>query len=485
MSAELSKSAGTALVWKGIQIGAARLVSFFRLLILARLLVPQDFGLLAIGAGTIQMILALTDFGMVPALVQRLQLDEEDYHAAWSVNLTRALLVAVAIVAFAPLIASVYREPDATPIIRALALGPVLEATASIKTAQLMRELQFRALALMSLASVIVDAIVAVSLANALGVWALVAGSLSGALALVIASYLVAPYRPRFSLDPHRTRPLVRFGRWVFLSSVVAVAGSLALQMVISRQLGAASLGLYYLVIRMALLPSAVATEVVGSVAFPVYAQLQSDMDRSVRAFRVAFTGLTTLLVPTYALLIALAPGLEQYVLGPAWTGAAPVIRILSLVGLVGILADVVVPVLKGLGQPYKVTVLEAVQSLLIILLAGLLAARFGLVGAAAAWLPATFAAQVLAAWFIVHLLPRPLAGTGASIAAVALASLLGVAAALLGITVWPSLLGLVASATLGGVVVVGALLILDRWMHLGLVRVLAQAIPRVAHLAG
>jgi hypothetical protein len=194
-----------------------------------------------------------------------------------------------------------------------------------------------------------------------LGVWALVAGALAGSAAYLIGSYIVAPYRPRLAFNRNAARSLIRFGQWIFFTSLVAMAGQSTLRLVIARQLGAAELGLYYLAASLAFLPYDVASQVVGQVAFPFYSRLQTDIRQVSLAFRSILTSLSALLVPACALLIALAPSLVENVLGPDWQGTAAIIRVLALASIADLLGSAIAPILQGMGRPDRILVIEAV----------------------------------------------------------------------------------------------------------------------------
>jgi PST family polysaccharide transporter/lipopolysaccharide exporter len=485
MNDRLAEKAGSAMVWKTIQYGGTQTVSLIRLLILARLLVPDDFGLMAMGLITMQTIVTVTDFGMVPALVQYGEPEERHYDAAWTVGFTRGLFIACAMILAAPWIAGLFAEPRATPIIRVLAFRPFLEATASIKMAELTRQLRFRSLAIIYLSSILVEAIVSIVLASRMGVWALVIGALAGAVVFTLMSYVLAPYRIRFCFERIFSRPLIRYGRWIFLTGVVAVSGSLVFQVVISRKLGSVSLGLYYLAVKLAYMPIGVASKMIGEVALSVYARLQTEIQKSTQTFQAILTGMVVILLPVYTLMISLAPSLVHDVLGPRWLGTAPVIRILAIAGLIGFFAETVIPLLKGIGQPYKVTVLEGVQSSLLILLIWWLAGKYGLIGAAFAWLPAKAVSQLFAARFARQALPRSFVGLGRPIMAIAFAAGAGAAIALAADNFLHGITGLILAIFLS-VTLMGSLLWgLERRLKLGLTDDLVRAFPQVAAIVG
>lgn len=486
MSPSLARRAGAAVVWRGAQLVVAQVVSLARLLVLARLLAPDDFGLLAIAAVVVTTLMTLTDVGMVPALVQRgAELHEGHEHAAWTVGVVRAVTIAALLIAVAPWLAAAFDDPRATPVIQALALRPVLEAAASIRVARLTRELRFRSLAAIVLGGVVTDAIVAVALASRLGVWALVAGVLSGAMARLVLSYVLAPYRPRPTLRRELVAPLARFGRWIMVTGVVVIAGNGLLQLVVARTLGTDALGLYYLSMKLAFLPVEVATQMVGSVVFPVAARLQRDVAATVRTFRVTAVGASALLLPAYVLLVVLAPGLVEFVLGARWAGTETVIRILALSGMVGLLGEVIPPFLKGLGRPDGVALIEALQSVVLVSSAWLLSRHFGLPGAAGAWIPATVASQVAGVLVFRRLVPAALGGLARPIGGALFAALAGGGVAAAVDSVVPGVAGVVLAGLAGGGVTLAALRVLDRPLGIGLADSVGKAFPGLADRLG
>ena len=485
MKDHLARRTGSALFWNTVQEAGTNGIYLFRILILARLLSPEDFGLLAISMTAIAVLLSMTDFGMVPALVQHRDVNEQHYHTAWTVGIIRALAISGIVFGAAPFIAHIFAEPRAIEIIHALAILPMIEAAASVQIADLNRNLQFRSLAVVKLASVIVNTILSILLARSFGVWALVAGTLAGPATYTLISYMVAPYRPRLSFDRTAVQPLVRYGRWIFLTSLIAISGGAVLRVIISRQFGAADLGLYFLATKLAFLPNEISSKVVGVVAFPLYAQLQANLQRAAEMFRVLFTGLWTALMPASILIIVLAPSLVDNVLGSRWHGTTTLIQLLATVGLIGLIGDSTVPVLKGLGQPYKFAALEGAQSFILIISAWTLTQRFGLIGAALAWFPAIAGTLLVSIVFLKQILPRPFAGLQAPVVAIAVASGMGAFIALAIDNIIPGVIGLISASILAVVGIIVTLWFLDQRFNIGLFRNLAQAFPQVVDLVG
>jgi lipopolysaccharide exporter len=481
LSNRLIRLAGTAISWQALQHFAVQAIFLGRLIVLARLLAPADFGLRAIGMIAVGFLLRVTDFGMIPALVQRSESEERHYDAAWTVGLLRAAGISAVVILGAPLLAQAFGEPSAAPIVRALGVLPLIQAAASIKVAKLTRDLEFRKLAHLNLLEAVGTTVVSIALAARFGVWALVAGSLAGPAVYSLMSYRFARHRPRLRLDRDTLAPLVRFGRWIFVASILALASQSMLQLVISRRLGVEELGLYSLAARLAFMPSGAAFGIVGTVAFPFYSRIREDASRSVRAFRGQLTAIAVLLLPVYALIMALAPSVTEELLGAKWNGSAPIIRILAIASLIGVLAEMTDPLLKAFGRASAVAVIEGIQSAVLVVSVWFLAGRFGLPGAAAAWIPALSASLLVAVVFLRRLLDRPFSGIWRALSCVAVS-----AAAAGWVTVVvdgrvEGLRGLVVAGSVGCLVAAGGLFALERTVGLGIAEGLALLFPRAA----
>lgn len=481
MTERLASRTGTALAWRSLQQVGVQAIYLIRTLVLARLLLPEHFGLVAIGTTTVGVAVGVTNLGMIPALVQSRDPSDRHYDTAWTVGVLRAVAITGLMVLLAPFFAAAFEEPRATNVIRALALRPLFEALASIQIAGLTRELRFRQLATIRIPPAVVDLALAISLASSLGVWAMVAGSLGGSFTVIVLSYIVAPRRPRFAIDRRAAEGLIRFGRWIFVDGLLGVVGGALIQLVISRNLGVSALGLYSLAASLAFLPYQVVSEVVSSVAFPLYAKLQDERRAAAEAFRGLLIGVACLLVPAYTIVIFLTPDLVEHVLGQRWQGTVPIIQVLSVVGMLGLFGDAANPLIQGLGHPRRTAVVAAFQTALIIAFVQPLAASFGAVGAASAWIPAVAASQLLSAYYVDKLVPDPLHGLGppflvvlaASAVAGAMAHVLG---GLVTNVAGPILAGVAAGAT-----AVAILWQLDRFFGMGFVTAIEKLFPRLA----
>jgi lipopolysaccharide exporter len=391
------KRAGRALLWKGMQLGISKLLYLVGTLILGHLLAPKEFGLVAIATVAITTIMTATETGMTSALVQASVREQAHYDVAWTVGFLRGLVVCVVLVLAAPLVARLFGEARAAPLVRLMAFLPLISSAASPRMADLIRELQFSRLAPVALAAVIVEIGLAIALAGKLGGAAIILGKLAGAATATFASYLLAPHRPRFRPNYASAQQLLAFGRWLFAIGLTAVASDLFIKVLITRRLSVNDLGLFSMSDKLAEVPTQAANESIGAVAFPLYARLRSDVPRLQNAVRAHLTGLMFFLFPATAIIIALAQSLEQRVFGPSWTGISWLIVLFVLGYVFEIAFNVVYFLLQALGAGARLFVVELTQYLILIAAVILLAGRFGLMGVGAARIVTGIAASIAA----------------------------------------------------------------------------------------
>jgi O-antigen/teichoic acid export membrane protein len=481
----LARKVGNALLWRGLSVSIEKIIFLVRILILARLVAPAEFGLVAIGMLSLAVINSLTDFGIVPALVQRPADDKRYLDTAWTMSVLRGSVINAAILVLAPYIAVAFDQPDATNIIRMLALASLLQAASSIEIATLTRELRFQKLVLIRLAAAVSNTVISILLASDLGAWAIVWGAIAGAGTHLVVSYIVAPYKPRIRLQRDVTATLMKFGRWIFAIGVIATLTDAAVRWIITERLGVIELGLYFMAVRLAYLPHQMITELVSEVAFPLYAQVQSNAVKAAHAFRSVLINTFALLLPVSAIFLVLIPLLIDDVLGEKWAGASTIMQLLVLVGAVRTLGDTIMPLLKGMGQPRKVAILELVQIVVLCPAAWVLVSQYGLAGAGMALLIAAIITQVFAIRYVKGMIEHPFSGIRGPLITVCGATLAGSAISLLIIDKMSGIVALVVAGLIGPVAVVLTAIALDRIFKIGLLRRVVEPYPALARLIG
>jgi lipopolysaccharide exporter len=376
---------------------SGRLLGFLRTLILARLLFPQDFGLIGLAMAVMMAVECFSQMGFQQALIQEKEDSRPYLDTAWSVLLVRSCLLFAGLLAAAPAVAEFFRAPELSPIIRVIALSILISGFANIGILFFQKDLDFRRQFVFDLTASLVDVIVSVSLAFLLrDVWALVWGGLAGNLTRVLLSYRLHPYRPRLRFEWAHLRQLFRFGQWMFAYGIIGYLMTQTDTLLIGRALGPAALGLYQIAALVALLPASEFALVVSQVLFPSYARLQDDPVRLGEAYERVLQLMGLVCIPLAVGIGMLAPEFVGAVLGGKWIPAVLLLQILCILGLARSLEATTSTLLLGIGRPREVFLFSFLQ--LVILLALIVPSvdRWGLPGVAAAVAAASVAVNAL-----------------------------------------------------------------------------------------
>jgi PST family polysaccharide transporter len=270
------------------------------------------------------------------------------------------------------------------------------------------------------------------------------------------------------------------------INSWIVVIGAGLLRVIITRKLGVAELGLFFLASRLALLPAVVASQVVGQVAFPLFARIRASNNETTAAFQGLFAATIIIFVPACALLLIFAPYLVEEVLGSRWQGTVPLIQLLATASLLGLFREALVPLLKGHGALGKLTSLELAQSIAVLPLAWILAHLYGLIGVGYAFLVAIALAQVLGVIFVEQMLEKPFHGTLRLLVSIGATTAAAGALAMAVMGAVGGLFGLGLALLLFAGFYLAAVLALDHWLHLGIVSRLRLVLsPLSARMAG
>jgi O-antigen/teichoic acid export membrane protein len=331
----LRSAAARGVGWSALQATASRLLSAVVFVLLARLLEPDAFGVVAVASVFVAFMTVLVDQGFSQALVQRPTLDKEHLDTAFWLNIGAAVvLVAVAMVAAAP-VASLFDEPDLAPILRALSLALLAAALGAVPAALLRRRLAFATLALRGLLSVGAGGVAGVAAALAgLGAWSLVIQFVVQSAVDTSVVWSTCHWRPGFSTSWASARDLAGFGASVTGTSLVNFLNRRSDDFLIGLVLGSTALGLYTVAYKLLLLMTDVLTRTIEVVAFPVFSRVQTDRERFVRGFYAANRASLAVATPAYLFVAAFAPEVVEVAFGPHWADSAPVLRALAFIGI-------------------------------------------------------------------------------------------------------------------------------------------------------
>ena len=232
-----------------------RSLGFVSTLILARLLVPEDFGIVAMATSLMAIIEMLTAFNFEAALIQKQAPTRADYSAAWTLNVILGVGSAIVMVALAHPLASFFREPGLVPVVFALSLVPIAQSAYNIWLTEYRKKLQFRPDFVYQASKKIGGFLLTVPLALWMGsYWALIVGMVGSQVIGTVMSYRLHASRPRLSLAG--SRALLNFSTWTMIGNVLTTARVRASHFVLGRLGGPGSLGIFTMANDISTLPT-------------------------------------------------------------------------------------------------------------------------------------------------------------------------------------------------------------------------------------
>ncbi len=335
-------------------IAASRvLISFIGLantLVLARLLTPDDFGLVAIALSVSAIVLAVTELSLAQALVQHRDPSDAHYNTAFTLNMMRAAAVGLIVLALSQPMADFYDDPRLVPLFAAIAVSSLIIGAINPKLAAMSRGLvfwqEFATRSSDKFAGFVVALVVALVWQS---YWALILGVLAGQLTSMILSYIIIPFRPRLQLA--KWRDLMSFSVWVGLGQAVNTINWRFDQLVLGYFLGNSELGFYAVGDRLAVLPTREATQPVAQAVFPGFARLADDPQRLRSGYQRAQSALMFVSLPIGVGFAVTAEPLVLLAMGEQWLPSVIVIQFLASVFAVQTIASTVQPLAMGLGQ--------------------------------------------------------------------------------------------------------------------------------------
>lgn len=326
----VAKSVG----WSAIGRTGAQGLQFLAGLVLARLLVPADFGLLASVYVVTGFTVLLFDMGLGAALVHQRELRQKDLDTAFWLNALGGVVFVGLLAALGPLVAAFYDEPRLVYITPLAGLGFAL-ALNVCHQALLQRGLQFKKLALIELSCALAGNVATVIAAVAgLGAMALIVGPVVQAIASTTLMWSFVKWRPKGFVRRDSARQLWRFSGGMLGFNVINYAGRNSDNLLIGRFAGAASLGLYNRAYSLMLLPLQQVSQVLGRVMFPTLAGMRDDRERLKGAYRRTIRVLTALTMPLLVGMAATSDGLVPLLWGDQWLATIPMLQVLCLAGL-------------------------------------------------------------------------------------------------------------------------------------------------------
>ncbi len=326
----LKKATVKRTLWASVDLFGQQGIQFFVSIILARLLEPSEFGLLAMLGIFTSIATALTEGGFGGALMQRLKVSNTDKSTVFWYNLWIGIIFVMLFWISAPAIADFYNQPRLILIIRWSIWTIFINCFGLVHRSMLQKSLRFREQSIVSVVSIIISGIISVFLAiQGYGVWSLVAQGLSLAILQVLGLWIVYPWVPRFVFDKNVFKEMFAFGHNLMISMIIRNIFQNIYQMIIGKSYSATILGYYYRSKRFTILASQLPTTTTERVCFPTLSQFQNEQERMIQGYKNFLSVTMLIVVPLLTGLMITAPNFICVLIGEKWLPSVLYFRIL------------------------------------------------------------------------------------------------------------------------------------------------------------
>lgn len=340
------------MLWSTIGKFGTMGIQFITNMVLARLLMPEDFG--TIGMLNIFIVISETFIigGFGQALIQKKSPTHVDYTTVFYWNLVASIVMYVLLYFCSPTISRFYQMPQLVSIVRVYGLVLIISAFSIVQNNQLQKKLKFKTLSTRSIVAATFGTAVSVIMAlRGYGVWSLIASQLVNAVVSVFLLWRLSSWRPTWEFSRKSFKELFSFGSLMAISSLVDQFYKEIQGLIIGKWYSAADLGYYSQAKKLENIPTSSLSQIVSQVTFPVFSKLQDDKDKLKAGVRKCTTAVTYLNFPLNILLIVIAAPLIRLLYGPNWDSSIVYFQLLNIVGLFYTISTMNNTIIKALGK--------------------------------------------------------------------------------------------------------------------------------------
>ena len=401
----IAQKAISGVFWSAVQNWGSQAGSLIAFLVLARLLQPEDFGLVALANTFIVFFTLAIDQGFSTALVQRQQLDEAHWNTAFWVQLGLGVGLTLLILGSAGFVAGIFHQPMLEPVLRSLSLIFLLRPLILVQRAALRRQLAFKKIAIRALVSIFFGGGVGIGLAiTGHGVWSLVAQQLTFEAVGVVVFWWVSDWRPALQFSRRCLGDLSSFGVSIFGSNLLAFGNNHFDTLLIGYFLGEVALGYYAIAYRVLQVLTQLLIGTGNQVALPILSRFQSEPERFLKAFYQIVGCVSLVALPIFVGVATLAPELVGVVFGVQWMLAVPMMQVLAFSGMFYIVLFFNMSAFVAMGRPIIRLRLEFINVILNTM-GCLIAVRWGVLAVAYAYAISDFLVIPMSLWSLNKLL--------------------------------------------------------------------------------
>jgi lipopolysaccharide exporter len=383
----LSQKVGKGLIWVSVNTVCGISFQLLSAVLLARLLAPSDFGVMAIVMAIISIARSTLVSGFESALIQKQKKPETFLNTAWTLDLIRCVILFLFVYAVAPLAGMYFDEPRTTQVLRVMSVFFIVQGLRNIGVVYFRKNLEFHKLFIFETLPLLVDVCLAIPLAYILkSYWALVWSKLAMASTACLLSYILHPYKPRLEFNREKIKKLFNFGRWILFSSIIVMLREQGVNMFVGKLFGIFFLGLYERATVFSLRLFTLINRIVWKVAYPSYSQIQHEPAKISKAFLETQQVLAFIIMPMAGAMFVLSNDFVTVFLGPKWIQVVSLIQFFSLHAIVSAITTPVSIACQALGKPYLSTKFSFIGLIILGLIIYPFSKWWGITGTAAAF---------------------------------------------------------------------------------------------------
>jgi len=388
--------------WFSVLRIVIRGLTIIKIAVLARLLLPAQFGEFGIATILLGLLEIFTETGINVFLLQEKSDPEKYIDTAWTISIIRGILISLLILLSAPLVSQFFRVTHIIPLIYLISLVPLIRGFINPMIVKFQKDLKYRQEFAYRSVIILVESTVIIALAILTrSVYSFAWGLIASALLEVLISHLFVHPRPKFKFDISQAKQIITRGKWVTGFGIMEYVYTQSDNVVVGRILGQSPLGIYQNAYKLSVLPLTEIGEVFYKVTFPIFVRLTHYPDRLKKAAIKSSLILVSLLFVSSFALFYLAQPIISIFLGPNWQAAVPLIKILAFLGFLRGLGYSFNSLFLALKKQHRVTIITTTSAAGLLFSIIPLVTTYGLTGAAYSAMFGAALALVPATYFV------------------------------------------------------------------------------------
>ncbi|MFD3000923.1 lipopolysaccharide biosynthesis protein [Pontibacter toksunensis] len=398
----------------GFSTIAGQVVSFainiVSTILLARLLTPQDYGLVAMVTAVTGFVTIFNDLGLSSAVIQKEQINQQQVSAVFWINLFISLGIAIIVALLAPLLVSFYNEERLFNITLVFSVGIFVSSLSLQHNALMKRQMKFESLALMNTVNAFLSVLCGILLAwLGFGYWAIVSITILFPTFNTVALWFICDWRPSFAFDTRNVRSFIQFGAGITGFDLINYFSRNMDNVLIGKYIGSVALGLYTKAYQLLLLPITQLRNPLNSVALPALSTLQNDRGKYRNYYKRFLFILAFFSMPAVSFMAVFSEELILIVLGEQWIEASSIFRILAIAAFIQPTLGTIGLVMITTGDTKRYFIWGCINAVLVVS-AFLIGVQWGVDGVAKAYVAVTYLLFFPALFYSLHGSPVPVA---------------------------------------------------------------------------